>query len=251
MPGPVWDLKGTYNFLSLVSGLVIKRCKFDKLPAPDSVITCVAALASKSRVSKSLVFADRHRVPYNWPDNTDNVDGLDPTPIAAYPDIPAEMLGVILKNHTPSKDAPLSLQQGEPDWSQLADEAAVKTDLDVVDHLPPPPEVIEIDDDDDCVIIPPQTAPVLPQVEIFPPTPTPTLSPCYPTREQRQPRHLGKYHLFTTVAHEQLQPPLYPYHTAGCTDVDLAIQDKIMIAQVCRYTMVHMANILYLSRSKT
>jgi hypothetical protein len=69
--GPTGNIQGSYNFLSLVSGLVIKRLWFDELPALDFVIAHVASLSGKFGVSQSLVFADLQRKPYDWPDNND------------------------------------------------------------------------------------------------------------------------------------------------------------------------------------
>jgi hypothetical protein len=83
--GPTGNLQGTYSFLNLATGLVIKRCRFDELPAPDSVIKLVETLAGSLGVSPSLVFANRHKIPFDWPDNPDSSDGLDPNPMAAYP----------------------------------------------------------------------------------------------------------------------------------------------------------------------
>ena len=36
--GPTGNIQGTYSFLNLATGLVIKRRRFQELPAPDSVI---------------------------------------------------------------------------------------------------------------------------------------------------------------------------------------------------------------------
>jgi hypothetical protein len=46
-------------------------------------------------VSFNLVFANRHKVPFDWPDNKLSAT-LDPTPMAVFPHIPAEMPGVLL-----------------------------------------------------------------------------------------------------------------------------------------------------------
>jgi len=96
--GPTGNIQGTYSFLSLVSGLVIKHRQFDEMSAPDSVINRVTALAGAKGISSRLVFADQHKQPFNWLDNTvpPSPNGLDPTPMAVYPDIPAEMPGVPL-----------------------------------------------------------------------------------------------------------------------------------------------------------
>jgi hypothetical protein len=47
---PPGNIQGTYNFLSLVSGLDIKRHEWDELPAPQSVIDCISSLAKASGV---------------------------------------------------------------------------------------------------------------------------------------------------------------------------------------------------------
>jgi hypothetical protein len=54
--GPTGNFQGTYNFLSLVSGLLIKCRCFGELPAPDAVIFRDLALAKKlasQRISSS------------------------------------------------------------------------------------------------------------------------------------------------------------------------------------------------------
>ena len=69
--GPTGNFQGSYNFLNLVSGLVIKRRAFHELPAPDSIIARVTALATTSGVSSELVFAEdveflSHGLPLTW-----------------------------------------------------------------------------------------------------------------------------------------------------------------------------------------
>jgi len=140
--GPTGNIQGTYNFLSLVTGLVIHRRHFTELPVPQSVIDRVAYFARNSGVSKDLVFADRHRVPYDWLDNAP--EPLDPTPIGPYPDIPAKLPGVQLDRSIPGvqidfteDDAPHDAHGHDPDWSALADEAAFNANLDTAPTCPP------------------------------------------------------------------------------------------------------------------
>jgi hypothetical protein len=218
----------------------------------------VATLADKSNVSSNLVFANRHKIPFDWPD-TDLSTTLDPTPMAMFPSLPEEMPGVLLSCHVPDTGAIDDELVGLPDysnkidWSQLAVDAANNADLDITEHLPPPPEVIEIDDTD-YVYVPPVTPfikqepivsiPTDPPVQSSSPTrtsrsipsrtstprvsqiPPPSTSSRVSTRNRRLPSHLGDYHVFTTVAAERTQPPEHPYHTVGGTDVDLAILDE-------------------------
>jgi hypothetical protein len=227
--GPTGNIQGTYSFLSLVSGLAIKRRQFDKMPAPDSVIKRVTALAGPEGVPSCLVFANRRKQPYDWPDNTATPSpaDLDPTPMAAYPDLPAEMPGVLLSRHihNNNNDAaarPLEHSQ-DIDWVEQADAAAHNADLDNMDHLPPPPEVFDVDDDNNIMYVP-SPAPTLPFIKqeytmpeptpnlpLSPPQlrpsrvsriPPPTRSSCMLGRTINLPKHLEDYHLFTTVAEE-------------------------------------------------
>jgi hypothetical protein len=57
--GPTGKFQGSYNFLNLISGLLIKRRAFHDFSAPDSIIGRVTALAATSGVSNDLIFADR------------------------------------------------------------------------------------------------------------------------------------------------------------------------------------------------
>jgi hypothetical protein len=181
--GPTGNIQDTYSFLNLSTGLVIKRRRFTELPAPDLVIKRVATLAAKSNVSSNLVFANRHKIPFDWPD-TDLSTTLDPTPMAVFPSMPAEMPGVLLSRHAPDTGASDDELDGLPeysneiDWPQLADDAAQNADLDVTEHLPPPPEVIEIDDTD-YVYVPPVTPFIKHEPIISTPTapPAPSSSP--------------------------------------------------------------------------
>jgi len=257
--GPTGNIQGTYSFLNLSTGLVIKRRRFVELPAPDSVIQRVNTLASNSGVSSTLVFADRNKNTFNWPDNTATPTALDPIQMVVYPQLPAEMPGVLLKRHVPVPDGSSPVEEpNEPDWFDLADEAAHNADLDNIEHLPPPPEVVELDDDDAMVYVPPHTttSPFVKQESISSPTSAspvrniqpPAKSTRTSVRDPCPPRHLDDFHLFTTVAEEHRQPPEHPYHTAGGTDVDLAIQDEQRMAHLCHFVMVHTATSLHLAQ---
>ncbi len=62
--GPTRILQGTYSFLNLATGLVIKRRRFTELPAPDSVIKRVSTLAGPTDISPSLVFYGLPQSPF-------------------------------------------------------------------------------------------------------------------------------------------------------------------------------------------
>ena len=182
------------------------------------------------------------------------------------------MPGVLLKRHVPDTANPSPFDHpNEPDWSQLAEEAAHNADLDNTGQLPPPPEVIELDDDNDIVYVPPHNivSPLVKQEpnisllsssrfgqcsssSVQPPRvshiPPPTQSTQTSLRDHCLPHRLDDFHLFTTVAEEHRQPPEQPYHTAGGTDVDLAIQDEERMAHLCHFVMVHTATSLTLAQ---
>ncbi len=82
---------------------------------------------------------------------------MDDDPIAAYPDISADMPGVQLDQSPaiPSQMAtPTTTTTSDPDWAQLAEEAIHNGDLGKADPLPPAPEVIIVDDEDDTPLPP-------------------------------------------------------------------------------------------------
>ena len=186
---PTGNFQGTYNFLNLLTGLVIKRRAFDELSAPQSVINRVNSLAAKSGVSTDLIFANQKRVPFLW--NTLPADAPDTQHHAPYPypDIPAEIPGVIIQRdadeYIPSTN---SDNITVTDWTDLADAASENADLDTTMGLPPPPEVIDIDDENVFQLPLPQsqsplTSPV-PKVEPSPPSlPSPPKSR-YPSRDR-------------------------------------------------------------------
>ncbi len=264
--GLTGNFQGSSYFLSLLSGLVIKRRAFDELPAPKSVIDRVVTLAATSGVLSDIVFANRHQVPFPW--STEDSPGIDSTPIAPYPDITAKMLGLLVNcgdcESPASAPAQATPVPQEPDLTQLADNAAQNANLDTTDFLPPPPEVITIDGEDDlpATAILPTTSylPIIPKVKpdgqspkveskgpppqlsLRPSTPMPSH---YPTCSCCAPHHLGEYHLFTMVADELSQSLEHPYWIVGGTAVNLAITDENMIAQICHYVMTHTADTLF------
>ena len=184
--GPTGNFQGSYHVLNLVSGVVIKCRLFNKLPAPQSVIDRVTALAKKSGVSSKLVFANRRCVPFSWSETESTSNEPKQARITPYPDIPAKMPGVRLSRHSPraSPDSIITPPQ-ETDWTQLADDAAANANLDLMDHLPPPLDIIDINDDAEfhVLLVPPSSSsvPVSLTVKsdfsIAPPLPAPPSSP--------------------------------------------------------------------------
>ena len=101
MPGAYWQFNGTYKFLSLKTGKVIKRQKFDVIPTPASVIKKINYWGRRDQTNGRLVVRDRNNNPYDWEEEhdiliEDNAIKQEPEP-APYPNIPAEIPGVELE----------------------------------------------------------------------------------------------------------------------------------------------------------
>ena len=103
---------------------------------------------------------------------------------------------------------PASVHNTDPDWTDLADAAAVNADLDSTEVLPPPPDIIDIDDDD-ILQVPIQQStllfsPMLPKIEPSPlPVSTPTSQTSrYPSQRDRCPPSRLQDCVFMTVADE-------------------------------------------------
>ena len=83
--GPTGNFQGSYHFLNLLTGLVIKRSAFFELPAPQSVIDRVTTLALKLGVPRELIFANCNRIPFSWLTTDDNSTAdANPAPVALY-----------------------------------------------------------------------------------------------------------------------------------------------------------------------
>jgi hypothetical protein len=207
--GPTGNFQGSYHFLNLLTGLVIKRCAFVELPAPQSVIDHVTTLALKLGVPCELIFANRNRIPFSWSTTNDNgTADADPTPVAPYPDIPAEMPGVLLPRHLRPPPAGVTpFHQPDPDWTQLADEAMENANIDFTKALLPLPEVVTVNNEDvlQVPMVQPtnaltghQCVPVrIPKIKQSSDTPAPLPlhqeSSRYPTRTRCPPQHLNDY----------------------------------------------------------
>jgi hypothetical protein len=141
--GPTGNLQGSYYFLSLRIGKLIKHQCLTELPVPRAVIDHVAHF-TKNSPFVDLTFAEHHCHPYDWPDK--KIIGYDKLQMAPYPDIPANLPGMQLKHTRSSSPPPSPSPSDDPDWAQLADEAVSNRNIDHMDILPAPPEVIIVDD---------------------------------------------------------------------------------------------------------
>ena len=69
--GPTGNHNGAYKFLSLKTGKVIKRRKFDVIPTPDSVIKKINSWGRRDQINGRFVFRDRNNNPYDWEEGHD------------------------------------------------------------------------------------------------------------------------------------------------------------------------------------
>ena len=99
--GPTGNFQGTYKFLDLETGRVIKRRSFTELPVTDSIKQRVEYWADrdKQEARDSLSFRNRNNERFHWDDDVDDeplIEDNAPEPVAPFPDIPAEMPGNVL-----------------------------------------------------------------------------------------------------------------------------------------------------------
>ena len=72
---PVGNIQGSWYFLSLSTGRLLKRTKATVLPMPDHVIDHVHRMARRQKADPGLVFSDRNQVMDDtWEDDNDDSD---------------------------------------------------------------------------------------------------------------------------------------------------------------------------------
>ena len=100
--GKTGNRQGTYKFLDLETKQVIKRKQFEEYPMPGQIKKQVEAMGRKNKQDGQLIFANRQNIEFDWsledeqPLIEDNVEEPD----APYPNIPAEMPGIVMEDDT-------------------------------------------------------------------------------------------------------------------------------------------------------
>jgi hypothetical protein len=127
--GPTGNFQGTYKFLDLESGQVVKRKRFDEFPMPDSVISKLERWGRRDQQNGRLTFADRNNVAFDWDEEYEfkpliDDNAVEPE-IAAFPDIPAELPGVDLGSNVPAMTEPLVPEPPAADEAAAARQAAL------------------------------------------------------------------------------------------------------------------------------
>jgi hypothetical protein len=69
---PMGNVQGTWYFMSLSTGRVLKRNHATQLPMPHEVIDTVHRMARRQKANPGLVFADRNNVLDNSDDDSDD-----------------------------------------------------------------------------------------------------------------------------------------------------------------------------------
>ncbi len=93
--GPTRNMQGTYKFMCLTTGKVIKRRQFKEMPMPRSMIEKIEDM-DKDGTNEGLTFADRNWMPFPW--NNDNGDILGRE--EPYNQGPAEFPGIRIEDDT-------------------------------------------------------------------------------------------------------------------------------------------------------
>lgn len=260
--GPTGNLQGTYKFLSLDTGKCILRRNFTELPLTDSIQKLVDRMAQAENWPDGLLFANRHGNEFHFT-NDDLDEPLVSTP-APFPDLPAEMLGVLsssLNETTPLTPEP------HVTWQDLAMAAADNAGIEVTPQaaVSSSPEIITIGDDDNpgvpvlpdypvaAVKLEPSASEIEPSASdipedynhsntVLPDTDPPPVSPhLTPTLrrsgcQRAPPTCLNAFHLYTAIADQTNDTPKY-VNAAGAT-IDRALPEH-QIAIVCHHLFVH------------
>ncbi len=159
--GPTGNLQGTVKFYCLTTGRVLKRRAFTAMPMPDRIIKRVNAIGQREKQGREFRFLNRRKEPYEWTDSVPEDDPefqglLENEEEAVYPDISAELPGVVLeeeeRDFTPVSDDP------EPDFRDLADAALQNAGIDADERIraalaagaaaPTGPALVEADEDE-------------------------------------------------------------------------------------------------------
>jgi hypothetical protein len=99
--GPTGNMQGSVKFYCLTTGRVVRRRSFMLMAMPDQVINRVSNIGLQEQQGWEFRFLNCQQEPYEWTDEVPEDDpefqGLLEEP-APYPDISAELPGVLLED---------------------------------------------------------------------------------------------------------------------------------------------------------
>jgi hypothetical protein len=158
--GPTGNLQGSVKFYCITTGRKMKRRSFTPMPMPDHVIQRVNAIGKQERQGRTFRFLNRRGEPFEWTDEVPEDDpefqGLleETADTAVYPDISAELPGVLLEEQ--EQDFQPVTDDPEPNFRDLAGDALYNAGIDTDKALrraqlgdtPPGPAMVEANEDE-------------------------------------------------------------------------------------------------------
>ncbi len=88
------NMQGSYKFMCLHTGKIIKQRQFKQLPMPKSVIKRIEELGKQGTVGY-LMFYDRNRMPFPW--NDASMEGPRHEELENSDETPTKFLGIIVE----------------------------------------------------------------------------------------------------------------------------------------------------------
>ncbi len=158
--GRTGNLQGSVKFYCITTGRILKRRSFTTMPMPDHVIQRVNAIGKQEKQGRTFRFLNRRGEPFEWTDEVLEDDpefqGLleETADTAVYPDISAELPGVLLEEQ--EQDFQPLTDDPEPDFRDLAGDALYNAGIDMDEALrraqlgdtPPGPAMVEGNEDE-------------------------------------------------------------------------------------------------------
>ena len=158
--GPTGNLQGSVKFYYITTGRILKRRSFTPMPMPDHVIQRVNAIGKREKQGRTFRFLNRRGEPFEWTDEVPEDDpefqGLleETADTAVYPDISAELPGVLLEEQ--EQDFQPVTDDPEPNFRDLAGDALYNAGIDTDEALrraqlgdtPPEPAMVEANEDE-------------------------------------------------------------------------------------------------------
>jgi hypothetical protein len=158
--GPTGNLQGSVKFYCITTGRILKRRSFTPMPMPDHVIQRVNAIGTREKQGRTFRFLNRRGEPFEWTDEVQEDDpefqGLleETADTAVYPDISAELPGVLLEEQ--EQDFQPLTDDPEPDFRDLAGDALYNAGIDTdeafrraqLGDTPPGPAMVEANEDE-------------------------------------------------------------------------------------------------------
>jgi hypothetical protein len=132
--GPTGNLQGSVKFYCITTGRILKRRSFTPMLMPDHVIQRVNAIGTREKQGRTFRDLNRRGELFEWTDEVPEDDpefqGLleETADTAVYPDISAELPGVLLEEQ--EQDFQPLTDDPEPNFRDLAGDALYNAGID-------------------------------------------------------------------------------------------------------------------------